>query len=173
MSKIKQISKDDLLNYSLGQKINIHEALIKDIDKSVKLDSKKFRLRKISKIIFDKDEDSIHKLTTIFSTINSLGSDLMYILNNKDSKLTFYIGVIDKKSQDLNNSDKTLEQVFNSNFSGCEISKKFLGDSEEIKILRIFFLAIMPLSVWLLLYQVSKMRMSKKRILCKVLKSFY
>ncbi len=133
MNNIKQMTKDDLLNYSLGQKVNIHESLIQDIDKSVKLDSKRFRLRKISKIVFDKDEDGIHKLTTIFSTINSLGSDLMYILHNKDAKLTFYIGVIDKNSQDLNNSDKTLEQVFNSNFSGCEISKKFLGDSEEIK----------------------------------------
>jgi len=133
MNKIEQMTKDDLLNYSLGQKVNIHEELIKDIDKSVKLDSKRFRLRKISKIVFDKDEDSIHKLTTIFSTINSLGSDLMYILHNEDAKLTFYIGVMDKNSQDLNNSDKTLEQVFNSNFSGCNISKKFLGDSEEIK----------------------------------------
>jgi len=133
MNAIKEMTKDDLLNYSLGQKIDINESSIKEIEKSLKLNSKRFRLRQISKIVFDKDEDNIHKLTTIFSTINSLGSDLMYILHNENSRLSFYIGVMDKNSQDLNNSDKTLEQVFNSNFSGCEISKKFLGDSKEIQ----------------------------------------
>jgi len=133
MNNIEQLTKDDLLNYSLGEKVNVHESLIQDTDNLIKLDSKRFRLRKISKIVFDKDEDNIHKLTTIFSTINSLGSDLMYILHNKNPKLTFYIGVMDENSKGLTNSDKTLKQVFNSNFSGCEVSEKFRANSEEIK----------------------------------------
>lgn len=133
MNNLGQMTKEDLLNYSLGQRIDINESLIHDTDKLIKLDSEKFRLRQISKIVFDKDEDSIHKLTTIFSTINSLGSDLICVLHNENSKLTFYIGVMDKNSEGLNNSDETLEQVFNSNFSGCEISKTFRGSSDEIK----------------------------------------
>lgn len=133
MNNMEQLTRDDLLNYSLGEKVNIHESLIQDTDKLIKLDSKRFRLRKITKIVFDKDEDNIHKLTTIFSTINSLGSDLMYILHNEDSKLTFYVGVMDENSKSLTNSDKTLKQVFNSNFSGCEVSEKFRANSEEIK----------------------------------------
>ena len=44
-------------------------------------------------IIFTVIDKLVHYVP-IFSTINSLGSDLMYILHNEDSNLTFYIGVI-------------------------------------------------------------------------------
>ena len=66
----------------------------------INLEDVEFTLRKISRIVFDKNEDNIDKLTTIFSTINSLNSDIFYILNNKNSNLDFYIGVANNEDVD-------------------------------------------------------------------------
>lgn len=122
--------KDNLLNYSLGQKVEINENFLIKTNLEINLEDVEFTLRKISRIVFDKNEDSIDKLTTIFSTINSLNSDIFYILNNKNSNLDFYIGVAN--NEDVDTTDETLKQVFNSNFNGCEISETLYRDSDEI-----------------------------------------
>ncbi|MCT7562167.1 ATP-binding protein [Aliarcobacter butzleri] len=122
--------KDNLLNYSLGQKVEINENFLIKTNLEINLEDVEFTLRKISRIVFDKNEDNIDKLTTIFSTINSLNSDIFYILNNKNSNLDFYIGVAN--NEDVDTTDETLKQVFNSNFNGCEISETLYRDSDEI-----------------------------------------
>lgn len=122
--------KDNLLNYSLGQKAEIGENFLIKTNLEINLEDVGFTLRKISRIVFDKNEDNLDKLTTIFSTINSLNSDIFYILNNKNSNLDFYIGVA--KNEDVETSDETLKQVFNSNFNGCEISETLYRDSDDI-----------------------------------------
>lgn len=122
--------KDNLLNYSLGQKAEIDENFLIKTNLEINLEDVAFTLRKISKIVFDRNEDNLDKLTTIFNTINSLNSDIFYILNNKNSNLDFYIGVA--KNEDVETSDETLKQVLNSNFNGCEISETLYRDSYDI-----------------------------------------
>ncbi|MEA3316105.1 MAG: DUF87 domain-containing protein, partial [Campylobacterota bacterium] len=125
--------KDNMINYSIGEKIDVSCMTLVDTNLPLKYDISNFRIRKVSKIVFDKDENNIDKLTTVFSTINSLNSDLFYIFKNTNKSLHFYIGI--STTEDVALADKSLGQVFDANFSGCKITdyKEIRGDSSHIK----------------------------------------
>jgi len=124
---------DELINYALGEKIELNNKVLVSTndDKLVsKISLEKVRFRKITKIVFDKNEDSLEKLTTVLSSVNSANADIVYIFRNipKDG-LSFYIGVINN----LKIADQTLYSALQANFAGCEISEESLSDSEEKK----------------------------------------
>lgn len=131
---MQQLSEnDELINYALGEKIELKDKLLVSINSDNKLVNKisldKVKFRKITKIVFDKNEDSLEKLTTVLSSVNSANADIVYVLkNNPKDGLSFYIGVMNN----LKNADQTLYSALQANFPGCEISKS-LSDSNEEK----------------------------------------
>jgi len=131
---------EKLLKKAVGEYLEeIEKYPLVKVNSEIELNNKKFRIRKISKIVFDKDEDNLDKLTTIFSTINSLESDVFYIFHNDDKKhLHFYVGVASDTIRVLTNANDTLEKVFQANFNGCEISDKIDKKAEEMKQLNTF-----------------------------------
>ena len=97
---MQQLSEnDELINYALGEKIELKDKLLVSINSDNKLVNKisldKVKFRKITKIVFDKNEDSLEKLTTVLSSVNSANADIVYVLkNNPKDGLSFYIGVM-------------------------------------------------------------------------------
>lgn len=124
-----QISQNnELINYALGEKIELENKVVVSTndDKLVnKISLDKVKFRKITKIVFDKNEDSLEKLTTVLSSVNSTNADIVYVFkNNPKDGLYFYIGVINN----LKIANETLYSALQANFPGCEISKS-LSDS--------------------------------------------
>jgi len=82
-----------------------------------------FKFRKITKIVYDKNEDSIEKLTSVFNAVNNIGADVAYVLINKKNQVDFYIGVITENQKLVSDADEILEYSIKSNFEGCEIEE--------------------------------------------------
>lgn len=59
------------------------------------------RLFKITKIVYDQNEDTSEKLINIFNTVGNLNSSLILILDSKGTDVDLYIGV---RSLDLQRS---------------------------------------------------------------------
>jgi len=82
-----------------------------------------FKFRKITKIVYDKNEDSIEKLTAVFNAVNNVGVDVAYVLINKKNQVDFYIGVITENPKLVSDADEVLAYSIKSNFEGCEIEE--------------------------------------------------
>ncbi len=126
-------TKDNLLEYALGLKIDDNDLPLVAHSNKTGLNKEIVELRKVTKIVFDKNEDNIEKLTTVFSTINSQDADLVYIFHNnaKKGELNFYMGVIQIDRKKLSQANETLKYVFHSNFSGCEVSEPLRAIKNE------------------------------------------
>ncbi|AEH48649.1 ATP-binding protein [Parageobacillus thermoglucosidasius] len=96
------------------------------------------RLFKITKIVYDQNEDTSEKLINIFNTVGNLNSSLILILDSKGTDVDLYIGV---RSLDLqrsvNEAKDGLQKSFNGHFPGTELRN--LRNSEIEKIIQNIF----------------------------------
>ncbi len=96
-------------------------------------------LYKIAKVVFDKNENTQDKLTTVYSTIFSLQNHgLAMLINGNKGSVDLYVGVITRNvngtpnekggskhlsinDKELSNSGKALRNAFVGNFPGTEL----------------------------------------------------
>jgi hypothetical protein len=88
-----------------------------------KKQNKFFKFRKLTKIVYDKSEDNIEKLTAVFNAINNINADVAYVLVNQRTHVDFYIGVITEDQKLVSDADEILVNSLKANFNGCEISE--------------------------------------------------
>lgn len=77
---------------------------------------KNFRVIKIDKFVYEKDENLLDKLSNVYTSLYGNGTSLFLILNSNGKKCDFYIGVKDK--EEITQSFNTLKSSLNGNFSG-------------------------------------------------------
>ena len=81
-------------------------------------------LFKLKKVIYSKGEDTIGKLTTIANILYGNDSTLVIIVDCKDGKTSFYIGVVNKNSgMDLNTMASSLQSGIQGNFHGSDLEE--------------------------------------------------
>lgn len=117
-------------------------------------------LYKIAKVIFDKNENTQDKLTTVYSTIFSLQNyGLVMLINGHKDSVDLYVGVVTRNmlahlnddgalnhlstlDKDLSDSGKVLRNAFVGNFPGTELKpvnkvtdteKSIIGRADIIK----------------------------------------
>ena len=85
------------------------------------------RLDTVTKIVYDKSENSFSKLNAVFSALYSARSSVFVVLRNTREKVEFYIGT---KSGDPSNGISVLEQSLAGNFPGCV---KNVGSERDVQ----------------------------------------
>lgn len=117
-------------------------------------------LYKIAKVIFDKNENTQDKLTTVYSTVFSLQNyGLAMLINGHKDSVDLYVGVVTRNmlvhlndngtlnrlstlDKDLSDSGKVLRNAFVGNFPGTELKpvnkvtdteKRIIGRADIIK----------------------------------------
>ena len=84
------------------------------------------RVDKITKIVYDKNEDNLSKLNAVFSALYSAKSAVFILLRNTGKATEFYIGI---NSSNPGGAISVFERAMAGNFPGCV--KRDL-DSEEV-----------------------------------------
>lgn len=90
--------------------------------KEIKIEEKS-RFIEITKLVYNKDESFLEKLTTIVNSIYYCGASIACMLTSDSKSNHFYIGVIDKvvNSNQITTFVKTLEGGLYGNFPGSEL----------------------------------------------------
>lgn len=106
-----------------------HEKNYKSIDKSVKL-------LKLTKFCYEKGEDILQKLSTVYNSIMSKNMNLVIVIDSKLNKpVDFYIGVASVDIPNFGKNIKVLDAAIDGNFTGT----KFEGlDNSQINVDEIF-----------------------------------
>lgn len=80
------------------------------------------RLFKINKIIYDKNEDFLDKLSNVYSAVSNVNGSIIFLIQSDGIKNNIYLGVRrnDLKS-DVNLAREVIEKTFQGNFPGSEL----------------------------------------------------
>jgi len=99
------------------------------------------QLYQIEKIVYDKDENVLDKLTTVYMALTAdVNASLILLLNGTESGVNLYIGVADRNitengkvldDKQLKKYGDILEGVLEGNFPGTELSKRFVEKREN------------------------------------------
>ncbi|MBF8982602.1 ATP-binding protein [Lutibacter sp. B2] len=80
------------------------------------------RLFKINKIVYDKNENSIDKLSNVYNALGNINGSLVVIINSDGNNTDMYIGTrVNSKNKGINSAKEALEKSFKGNFPGSEI----------------------------------------------------
>ena len=83
----------------------------------------------VTKIVYDKSEDSLSKMNALFSALYSARSSVFIVLRNAGDKAEFFIGV---KSGNPINDVKVLERAMSGNFPGCVMEERNELDVKDV-----------------------------------------
>ena len=95
---------------------------------------KNVRIDKITRIVYDKEEDNLAKLNNVFSAVYASGSAAFIFLKNSESITDIYIGIRDNTAQGAADSMKVLEHALVGNFPGImrqELDADSVGDISD------------------------------------------
>ncbi|MEK4715732.1 ATP-binding protein [Sporosarcina sp. FSL K6-5500] len=80
------------------------------------------RLFKVNKLVYDKNENNLDKLATVFNTIGNMDSTLLFMIDSDGDHTDLYVGIRSRTSDQFANPAKeALEKSFAGNFPGSEI----------------------------------------------------
>lgn len=79
----------------------------------------------IRKVIYDKSENNIEKLASVYSGAAAVGADLVMLLDASGNQIHIYLGVCGKESRgDAKDAADVLYRNFTGNFPGCKLDSK-------------------------------------------------
>lgn len=89
----------------------------------------------ITKLVYEKEEFSVSKLATVFQTVAGKNSTLVLIIQSKNHRTNFYIGVRNHDEKDFTGTlRQILETSLKGQFPGSEFDNEFdINKMEEIK----------------------------------------
>ena len=105
---------------------NFSSAEIIDSDRHIVQDSQKLRIFKMSKVVFDKDEDVSDKLTSVYNALYNLSVSVAIFIVGTVKDISFYFATRSEQIGPL--AGKILESMLKSNFPGMEL--KSLNNNE-------------------------------------------
>ena len=114
---LASLSKLDVVPIDISNSMN-------DIDDNL-------RIFKISKMVYEKNNNSVEKLSSVFNSISSMNCSVFIIMHGDGSKTTFYMGVKSNDSSRTTSSIvKTLNNALIAQFPGIQTSSL---KNDEIK----------------------------------------
>lgn len=96
------------------------------------------RIFKVNKLVYDKSENTLDKLSNVYNTLAGSSGSLITIIHSNGDNVDFYIGTKSEPQLGaVTTYQKTLEKAFKGNFPGSELSNLKNSQIEEL-INRIF-----------------------------------
>jgi DNA helicase HerA-like ATPase len=137
------LNADNIVNKSYLTVLNELE-MVKPSEEIFNIDiASKARFIKINKLVYNKNENNLDKLTTILNSVSLSGGSIATIIKSNGKAIDYYLGVINKDDRnDLTVQCDILEGTFNGNFPGSEmkllsnsrlenLAEDIFGDSEN------------------------------------------
>ena len=81
----------------------------------------KIALYKIDRIIYDKDENNLEKLSNLYNMAYAQNMNLFLLLDSDGRNINLYLGVHESDQGDLNAKKDALEKGFVGNFPGSQV----------------------------------------------------
>lgn len=131
------INCDAIINRRFLDYIHSYEVMLNDrrIDEII---TQSLGVCRLSKIVYDPEENNLDKLTNVYATLNETDARLFILLSSENGKTEVFIGTCDNQTESgMNASLPTLENSFKSNFPGLRMER--IKDSAEKPILRQVF----------------------------------
>lgn len=122
------LNKDYLINISNNEVVPIP----KEIETLAIKDN--IRLFKINKLVYDKDENCIDKLSNLYNAVGNLNSSVIMILDSDGISTNLYMGTKVKKQDkiSINNAKEIIERTFKGNFPGSQITTLKNKEAESL-----------------------------------------
>lgn len=98
---------------------NFSNAEILDIDRRVVQVSQKLRIFRMTKVVFDKEEDVLDKLTSVYNALYNLSVSIAIFIIGNLKGVDFYFATRSEQIAPL--AGKILESTLRSNFPGIEL----------------------------------------------------
>lgn len=89
------------------------------------------RMYRISKLVFDVEENTNDKLISVYGALNSIGATVITVLQSTQSGIDFFVGTRCEKSS---TAGSILEEAIRGNFAGSEITS--LNNAEIMRTMR-------------------------------------
>ena len=102
------------------------------VDQSLKEARRKLRLKKVCRIVYDKNENNLDKFNSVFATTHNLHATLTIILNSDGSNTELFIGTKDEARNDGYSSIKTFENTMQGNFPGIQTEDLYIDDIKKL-----------------------------------------
>ncbi|CAM4489760.1 DNA helicase HerA-like ATPase [Paenibacillus endophyticus] len=91
------------------------------------------RLFRMNKLVFDKNENNLDKLMSIYNTLGNVNGSLVMIINSDGNRTDLYLGTrTNSKEQDVNSSKEALRKSFEGNFPGSDIENLTNTEIEKV-----------------------------------------
>lgn len=99
---------------------NFTEAQILDFDRRAVQAPQKLRIYRMTKVVFDKQEDVLDKLTSVYSALHNLSVSVAVFLIGDARGVSFYFATRSERIAPL--AGRILESTLRSNFPGIELT---------------------------------------------------
>ena len=88
------------------------------------------RLYRVSKLIYDSEEDVNDKLISVFNTVQNTNSNLVLLIQGHRDDVEFYLGV--QSSKDIGVADRVFQKSMLGNFPGSSLSRMPISEVSEM-----------------------------------------
>ena len=111
------VNKNYLVNLSSNRIVKMPEEIEK-----INLNNN-IRLFKINKLVYDKEENILDKLSSLYNSLGNINSSVIIILDSNGITTEIYIGVkiIETNKVSASQAEEVLKRTFKGNFPGSEI----------------------------------------------------
>lgn len=110
-----------------------HEVVPVDADLDSATIRQQIRLFKVGKLVYDKNENSIDKLSSVYNALFNVRSAIVMILDSDGEQTNLYLGVrANRDEKNINVAKETLEKSFLGNFPGSDIENLRNPQIEEL-----------------------------------------
>ncbi len=110
---------------------NFADANIINQNRNIVQTPQKLRIFRMTKVVFDKEEDILDKLTSVYNALYNLSVSVAIIIKGSVKGVEFYFACRSEKAAPL--AGKILESTLKSNFPGIDLSG--LNDHEKVSFL--------------------------------------
>lgn len=90
------------------------------------------RVNKVSKIVYDSEEDNLEKLSSVFSAMSNHSSTIFILVQSDGSQADIYLGTRSDSLELSHLAIETFGRSLEANFAGIELEELYADDVREI-----------------------------------------
>ena len=91
------------------------------------------RMYRITKMVYEKNEFSLHKFTSVFNSLSHISTSVFLMIDSNGLETELYIGIkSDDKRRTASSTGKLLFNILKGQFPGIELQNKFENEIEDL-----------------------------------------
>lgn len=91
------------------------------------------RMYRITKMVYEKNEFSLHKFTSVFNSLSHISTSVFLMIDSNGFETELYIGIkSDDKRRTATSTGKLLFNILKGQFPGIELQNKFGNEIEDL-----------------------------------------